>query len=83
MAQHTAFLRVDWQDAFVKDLELTALANVDLQDGSGFVQATATYNLSRAWTLSGLVTASYGGRTSDYGSLPVAQMLLMRAARYF
>jgi hypothetical protein len=83
IAQHAAFLRWDWQDAFAKDLELTALATVDLQDGSGFVQATAAYNLSRAWTLIGLATASYGGRRSDWGSLPTAETLLLRAIRYF
>jgi hypothetical protein len=83
MAQHSAFLRIDWQDAFVKDLELTALATIDLQDGSGFMQGTAAYNLSRAWTISGLFSASFGGGRSDYGSLPVAETLLLRATRYF
>jgi hypothetical protein len=83
MARHSAFLRVDWQDAFVKDLEITALATIDLQDGSGFVQGTAAYNLSRAWTVSALASASYGGSHSDYGSIPVAETLLLRATRYF
>jgi hypothetical protein len=83
VARHSAFLRFDWQDAFIKNLEVTALANVDLQDGSGFVQTTITYNLSRAWTLSVLAAGTYGGRTSDFGSVPVAETLLLRAARYF
>jgi hypothetical protein len=83
VARHHAFLRYDWQDAFIKDLEVTALASIDLQDGSGFVQATLAYNLSRAWTLSVLASGAYGGRTSDFGSVPVAETLLLRAARYF
>ena len=37
----------------VKDLELTALATVNLQDASWFAQATAEYHLSRAWTVAG------------------------------
>ena len=52
------------------DLELTALATVNLQDASGFVQATAEYHLSADWTVAGLVSGTVGGRRSDYGSLP-------------
>ncbi|HEY4043014.1 MAG TPA: hypothetical protein VGM32_14375 [Rhodopila sp.] len=83
VARHTAFLRFDWQDAFIKDVEVTALASIDLQDGSGFMQTTVGYNLSRAWTVSVLASGSYGGRRSDFGSIPVAETLLLRAARYF
>jgi hypothetical protein len=83
LTRHTAFLRFDWQDAFIKDLGLTALASIDLLDGSGFVQATAEYHLSRTWTVGGLASATYGGARSDYGSLPVAETLLLRATRYF
>jgi hypothetical protein len=83
VARHAAFLRWDWQDAFVRDLALTALANIDLWDGSGFVQATAAFHLSRSWTVGGLASATYGGRRSDFGSLPVAETLLLRATRYF
>ena len=36
--RHSAFLRADWMDAFVTDLELTALANINVQDGSALVQ---------------------------------------------
>ena len=81
--RHSAFLRFDWQDAFIKDLEVTAFANVSFQDGSGFLQATVAYNLSRAWTLSVLASGAYGGRRSDFGSIPTAETLLLRAARYF
>jgi hypothetical protein len=83
LAQHVAFLRVNWQDAFTRDLELTGLTSVDLRDGSGFVQLSAQYNLSRAWTLSGLISGNFGARRSDYGSLPTAGSGLVRVARYF
>jgi hypothetical protein len=69
-------------DAFVPDLELTALGSVDLQDGSGLAQATADYYLSRAWTVGGLVTFTFGGRHSDFGSLPQAGGVLFRLVRY-
>jgi hypothetical protein len=82
-SRHAAFLRWDWQDAFVTDLELTALATVNLQDGSAFAQGTAEYHLSRAWTIAGLVSGTLGGRRSEYGSLPGLASVLLRASRYF
>jgi hypothetical protein len=82
-SKHAAFFRWDWQDAFVKDLELTALATVNLQDASGFAQATAEYHVSRTWTVAGLLSGTFGGRRSEYGSLPGAANVLLRANRYF
>ena len=81
-SQHSAFLRADWVDAFVPDLELTALANVSLEDGSGLVQATADYYLSRSWTIGGLASFTYGTRRSEFGSLPQAGSVLLRLVRY-
>lgn len=82
MSRHTAFLRADWVDAFVTDLELTALANVDLQDGSGLVQATADYYLSRRWTVGAQASFTFGTRHSEFGSLPQAGGILLRVVRY-
>jgi len=82
ISQHTGFVRADWTDAFITDLELTALASVDLQDGSGVAQATADYFLSRAWTVGGLASFTFGGRRSDFGSLPQAAGVLVRLIRY-
>jgi hypothetical protein len=83
MSRHAVFLRFDWQDAFIKDLALTAIATVNLQDASGFLQATAEYHLSRAWTIAGLLSGTYGGRRSEYGSLSGEANVLLRANRYF
>ena len=83
VSRHAAFFRMDWQDAFIRDLNLTALATVNLQDASGFLQATAEYHLSRAWTIAALVSGTYGGRRSEYGSLPQEASVLLRANRYF
>lgn len=47
------------------------------------MQATAEYHLSRAWTIAGLVSGTYGGRRSEYGSLPGVESALLRANRYF
>jgi len=81
-SRHTAFLRADWVDAFVTDLEITALANINLQDGSVLAQATADYYLSRAWTIGGQASITVGGRNSEFGSLPQAAGILLRVVRY-
>ena len=80
--RHAAFLRADWQDAFVTDLEITAIANINVQDGSGLIQATADYYISRAWTVGGQATVTFGGRRSEFGSLPQAGGILLRVVRY-
>ena len=46
MTQQEVFLRADWTDAFVDDLELSAIAFVDAYDGSTMTQVSATYYLS-------------------------------------
>ncbi len=81
--RHAAFVRLDWQDAFVTNLELTALATVNLQDASAFLQATAEYHVSSEWTVAGLVGGTVGGSRSDYGSLPGLMSALLRISRYF
>lgn len=82
-ARQEAFLRADWTDAFVEDLEITAFVNTDLRDLSSFAQATADYYVSREWTVGGLASASFGGKRSDYGSLPDGASFLIRVSRYF
>jgi len=83
LATHSAFLRADWQDAFIPNLELTAFANVDLHDGSTLSQITADYYLSNAWTVGALAAAALGGRRTDQGSLPQAASVIVKLARYF
>jgi hypothetical protein len=83
ISEHSLFLRADWVDAFVPDLELTGFVNADLYDGSSLVQVTADYYLSSAWTVGGLVVANVGREHSDFGSLPQAASPLLKLARYF
>jgi hypothetical protein len=83
LSRHIVFARASWTDAFVPDLQLTALANISLLDGSGLVQATADYYLSRAWTLGGLASFTFGSERSEFGSLPQVGSFLLRAVRYF
>jgi hypothetical protein len=83
ISRHALFFRLDWQDAFITNLELTALATVNPRDASAFLQATAEYHVSRTWTVSAQLSGSAGGRHSEYGSLPGVASTLLRANRYF
>jgi hypothetical protein len=83
VARDSLFLRADWPDAVVRDLHLTSFADIDLRDGSGLAQVTADYYLSPQWTIGGLVDVNFGGRRSDFGSLPQAATMLFKASRYF
>jgi hypothetical protein len=80
---HSLFLRADWQDAFIPDLELTALTRVDLHDGSNVAQLSADYYLSDHWTVGALAEANLGGRRTDQGSVPQAASAIVKLMRYF
>lgn len=82
ISRHSLFLRADWVDAFVPNLELTGFVNTDLCDGSGLFQLTADYYLSDHWTVGGLVATNFGKGRSDFGSLPQAASFLLKVARY-
>jgi hypothetical protein len=83
LARHSTFLRADWADAFISDLEITALVNTDVYDGSSLVQMGADYYFSNAWTASAQVNVNLGTRRSDFGSLSQSFGMLLRIARYF
>jgi len=83
VGRHSAFLRADWVDAFIPQLELTGFVDVDLHDGSCLVQLTADYYLSNAWTVGAQANADLGGARSEFGSLPQAASLLLKLVRYF
>ncbi len=83
LAQNTIFLRADAQDAFVKDLDITGFINEDVRDGSVLAQLSASYYLSRNWTIAALADATFGGKRSDFGSLPGAGSVLFTVTRYF
>ena len=83
MSRRFAFLRMDWVDAFVPKLEVSGFIDTDLTDGSTRLQLGADYYYSDRWTIGGLVLMNAGRRHSDFGSLPQAGSVLLKAARYF
>ena len=83
MSRHQIFWRADWQDAFVQDLELSGISFVNLTDGSGMVQFAADYNLSNSWSVGLYAGGTFGGRRSEWGSLPGASSAIFQVVRYF
>jgi opacity protein-like surface antigen len=83
LTRHQAFLRADWPDAFVVHLELTALAFVNLYDGSTLGQLSASYDVSDAWTLRAYISANLGAKRSERGSVPQAASAILQLVRYF
>jgi len=83
VARQSLFLRADWPHAVYTNLALTGFVDTDLRDGSGLAQVTADYYLSPQWTVGGLADIYYGGRRSDFGSLPQSVNVLAKVTRYF
>lgn len=82
ISRRFAFLRMDWVDAFVPNLEVSGFAQTDLTDGSMRLQLGADYYLSDRWTVGGLILRDSGGRHADFGSLPQAGSVLLKVVRY-
>jgi hypothetical protein len=82
LTRHQAFVRADWPDAFVTHLELTALAFVNLYDGSSLTQLSASYDLSAAWTFRGYVSTNIGGARTERGSVPQPASAILQIVRY-
>jgi hypothetical protein len=72
VTRHAAFARLDWPDAMVKNLELTAFAFANLLDGSVLMQASASYYLSDRWTVATYETGNLGAARTERGSVPQA-----------
>ena len=83
MSRHQIFWRADWSDAFVTDLELSGIAFVNLSDGSGMAQFAANYYLSDSWSGGAYAGGTFGGRRSEWGSLPNATSAIFQLVRYF
>ena len=83
LTQQEVFLRADWTDAFVTNLEITAFTFVNIYNGSTLSQLSANYYLSSAWTIGAYATATLGGGRTQYGSQPQARSIIAQAIRYF
>jgi len=83
LQRHAIFLRADWVDFLVPKLELTGFVLADAADGSTLMQLEASYARTDLWTFGVLAGGTTGGRRSNFGSLPRAASVLLKATRYF
>jgi hypothetical protein len=83
LSRHQAFLRADWPDALVKNLELSGFMTINLYDGSRLAQFQASYYLSDRWTIALFASGNLGASRSERGSLPVAADVIAQLTRYF
>jgi hypothetical protein len=83
VTKHRLFVRADWTDAFLFNLELTGFALIDLYDGSTLAQLTANYVVSTVWSVALLGSANLGARRSEFGSLPASLSGLLSIKLYF
>ena len=83
LSQHSIFLRSEWQDAFVRDLTLSGLANINAFDRSTLLQLSADYHWSDAWTFGLRGTGNVGTGNSERGSATQFGSIVFKAIRYF
>jgi hypothetical protein len=81
-ARDAVFLYGTWTDAFIPDLNFTALANFSQYDNSAQYQLTATYFLSNRWTVGALGLYNAGSDRSVFGSLPQESSFILKVTRY-
>ena len=83
LMQQQIFVRLDWPDAFVRDLNLGALSFINPFDRSTLVQLSAQYALSRHWTGGIYATDAFGASGQEKGSLPWSKNAVVQIIRYF
>jgi hypothetical protein len=69
LGKHSLFIRSNWMDAGMDDLDLTGLLLTDLNDNSFIAQAQAAYEINNNSELSLRIAKYQGDKNSIYGSL--------------
>jgi hypothetical protein len=76
------FLRLQWDSAFVRDLTLAGLMNINPDDRSFFAQASFDYRLSDAHRIRLLIAQNRGPPNSQYGSVLTYRSVLIAYSYY-
>jgi hypothetical protein len=82
LMQQEVFVRLDWQDAFVRYLDLGLVSFVNPHDGSTLSQLSAKYDLSKKWTFGIYVGGTTGGSNTERGSIPWVMNSVFELVRY-
>jgi hypothetical protein len=83
LMQQQIFARLDWQDAFLKYLDLGVVGFINPFDRSTLAQLSVQYDLSKHWTLGFYETAAFGSSNQEKGSIPWAKNSAFQIIRYF
>ncbi|HYD31372.1 MAG TPA: hypothetical protein VEB64_11025, partial [Azospirillaceae bacterium] len=81
--RYTLFVRAHWQDALAPDIDLTALGQTNLYDGSAFAQLEAAWRVADDRLLSLTAGGFLGGSGTEYGSQPDAATVVGKFTRFF
>jgi hypothetical protein len=83
ISRHQAFVRADWVEPFhILHADINAYIMTDLVDGSCTGQLGASYDLSNYWSIGAYVSATTGGRRSEWGSLRGSSSAILQIVRY-
>lgn len=81
--QQELFVRADWPDSLVKNLELGAIAFISPYDESTTTQMSGAYFLSSRSTIASYISFSSGGIETVNGSVPQVSSAVLQLTRYF
>lgn len=79
--KHTLFLRSNWIDAGMDDLDLTGLLITELNDNSHLIQVETVYKPTSRMALSFRLAIFQGNEKSNYGSLRREQSVTLQFER--
>jgi len=83
IGRHRLFVRADWSEPFhILHTDISAYVMTSPADGSFTSQIGASYDLSDQWSLGAYVSATGGGRRSEWGSLSGAASAIVQLVRY-
>jgi len=77
------FVRLDWQNALLKYLDLGVVSFIDPLDRSALAQLSVQYAVSKHWTLGVHAPGVFGASNREKGSLPWAENTVLQIIRYF
>ncbi len=83
LMRQQVFIRLDWQDAFIQNLNLGLVSFIDPFDRSTLAQLSAQYALSKHWTFGIYATVVFGRANTEKGSIPWSKTGVLQIVRYF
>lgn len=83
MNRHNLFSRIEWRNSFSRNMTITQLNILNLNDKSFLEQLTVRWDVSPVLSLSAMVMLGIGGKQSENGSNAVGKSFLFNVIHYF